>query len=57
MKRIICRCGNIVICMLFVVLRHNQINGIAPKYWDAFKELALGTKDYAENKITNEILC
>ena len=36
---------------------HNQINGIAPKYWDAFKEVALGTMDYAENKITNEILC
>lgn len=35
---------------------NNQINGIAPKYWGVFKEIALGTLNYAENKMSNEIL-
>ena len=35
---------------------NNQINSIAPKYWDAFKEVALGTLNYEYNRITNEIL-
>ena len=35
---------------------NNQINGIAPKYWGAFQELALGTLDYGWNQMTNEIL-
>lgn len=36
---------------------NNQINGVSPKYWDAFKEIAKGTMDYAENRLTNEVLC
>ena len=35
---------------------NNQINGIAPKYWTAFKELAVGVLDYGWNQMTNEIL-
>ena len=35
---------------------NNQINSISPKYWGAFKELALGTLDYGWNQMTNEIL-
>jgi hypothetical protein len=36
---------------------NNQINGIAPKCWGAFKEIALGTLNYIDNKMTNAILC
>ena len=35
---------------------NNQINGIAPKFWDTFKVIALGTLEYADNQMTNEIL-
>ena len=35
---------------------NNQINGVAPKYWGAFKEIALGVLKYRENVMTNEIL-
>ena len=35
---------------------NNQINGVAPKYWGAFKELALGTLNYAWNQMSNAIL-
>lgn len=35
---------------------NNQINGISPSRWGAFKELSLGTLDYAWNKMSNEIL-
>ena len=31
---------------------NNQINGIAPKYWTAFKELAVGVLDYGWNQMT-----
>lgn len=35
---------------------NNQINGIAPKYWGASKELAVGMLGYSWNQVTNEIL-
>ena len=35
---------------------NNQINSVAPKYWGAFKELALGTLNYGWNQMSNEIL-
>lgn len=35
---------------------NNQINSISPKYWGAFKELALGTLNYGWNQMSNEIL-
>ena len=35
---------------------NNQINSVSPKYWDAFKELALGTLNYGWNQMSNEIL-
>ena len=35
---------------------NNQINSVSPKYWGAFKELALGTLNYAWNQMSNEIL-
>ena len=35
---------------------NNQINSVAPKYWGAFKELALGVLDYGWNQMSNEIL-
>ena len=35
---------------------NNQINGIAPKYWGIYKEIALGTLNYEWNRMTNEIL-
>ena len=35
---------------------NNQINGISPKYWEAFKEFALGCLRYNHNRMTNEIL-
>ena len=35
---------------------NNQINGVSPKYWGAFKELAIGTLNYAWNQMSNEIL-
>ena len=35
---------------------HNQINGIAPKYWGAYKGLALGMLDFGWNQVSNEIL-
>ena len=35
---------------------NNQINGVAPKYHDAFKEIALGALNYGWNQMTNEIL-
>lgn len=35
---------------------NNQINSVSPKYWGAFKELALGTLNYGWNKMSNEIL-
>lgn len=35
---------------------NNQINSVSPKYWSAFKELALGTLDYGWNQMSNEIL-
>ena len=35
---------------------NNQINGVAPKYWDAFKEVALGVLKYGWNQMSNEIL-
>ena len=35
---------------------YNQINGVAPRYWDAMKTIARGTRDYAWNQMTNEIL-
>lgn len=34
----------------------NQINGVAPKYWDPMKTIARGTLDYTWNQMTNEIL-
>ncbi len=35
---------------------NNQINSVSPKYWGAFKELALGILNYEWNKMSNEIL-
>ena len=35
---------------------NNQINSVAPQYWNVFKEIALGTLNYTENQMTNEIL-
>ena len=35
---------------------NNQINSVSPKYWGAFKELALGTLKYGWNQMSNEIL-
>jgi hypothetical protein len=35
---------------------NNQINSVSPKYWKAYKEIALGTLDYGWNQLTNEIL-
>ena len=35
---------------------NNQINSVSPKYWGAFKELALGTLNYGWNQMSNEIL-
>ena len=35
---------------------NNQINSIAPKFWNRFKEIALGTINYAGNQLSNEIL-
>ncbi len=35
---------------------NNQINSVAPKYWGAFKELAIGVLNYGWNQMTNEIL-
>ena len=35
---------------------HNQSNSVSPKYWGAFKELALGTLNYGWNQMSNEIL-
>ena len=35
---------------------NNQINSVSPKYWGAFKELALGTLSYGWNQMSNEIL-
>ena len=37
--------------------RNNQINGVAPKFWERFKVYAKGTLDYADNKLTDAILC
>ena len=36
---------------------NNQINGISPSFWGTYKEFAKGTLEYAENQMTNEILC
>ena len=35
---------------------NNQINGVSPKYWCAFKELAKGVMNYGWNQMSNEIL-
>ena len=35
---------------------NNQINGVAPKHWGRFKEIALGSLKYGWNQMTNEIL-
>ena len=35
---------------------NNQINSVAPKYWGAFKELAIGVLNCGWNQMTNEIL-
>ena len=35
---------------------NNQINGIAPKYWGAYKEIAKGVLEYVGNQASNEIL-
>lgn len=35
---------------------NNQINSVAPKYWDVYKEIAMGTLNYGWNQMTNEIL-
>lgn len=35
---------------------NNQINSIDPKYWSAYKELALGALRYEWNQVSNEIL-
>lgn len=35
---------------------NNQINSVSPKYWSAFKEVALGTLKYGWNQMSNEIL-
>ena len=35
---------------------NNQINSVSPKYWGAFKELALGILNYGWNQMSNEIL-
>ena len=35
---------------------NNQINSVAPKYWGACQELALGTLNYGWNQMSNEIL-
>ena len=35
---------------------NNQINSVSPKYWGAFKELAIGTLNYGWNQMSNEIL-
>lgn len=35
---------------------NNQINSVSPKYWGAFKELALGTLSYGWNQMSNEVL-
>ena len=35
---------------------NNQINGVSPKYWGIFKELALGVLNYGWNQMSNEIL-
>ena len=36
---------------------NNQINGVAEKFWDFYKLVAIGTLEYAENQLTNAILC
>ena len=35
---------------------NNQINSVAPKYWGAFKEVAVGVLNCGWNQMTNEIL-
>ena len=35
---------------------HNQINGVAPKYWDSYKTIAMGVVGYVDNQISNEVL-
>ena len=35
---------------------NNQINSVSPKYWGAFKALALGSLNYGWNQMSNEIL-
>lgn len=35
---------------------NNQINSVSPKYWGAYKELALGTLNYGWNQMSNEVL-
>ena len=35
---------------------NNQINGVSPNDWGCLAEIGKGTLNYAENKITNEIL-
>ena len=35
---------------------NNQINGVSPKYWTIFKEVAKGTLNYGWNQMSNEIL-
>ncbi|MBR5323081.1 MAG: hypothetical protein IKU48_06010 [Clostridia bacterium] len=36
---------------------NNQINGISPKNWDYYKEVARGFLNYSYNQVSNEILC
>ena len=35
---------------------NNQINGIAPNFWDVYKIVALSVPEYIWNKVSNEIL-
>lgn len=35
---------------------NNQINGIAPKYWKSYKEIAIGMLGYGWNQVSNETL-
>ena len=35
---------------------NNQINGIAPKYWDIYKAAAKNFPDYVWNQVSNELL-
>ena len=35
---------------------NNQINGVSPKHWGQYKEIAIGLLKYGWNQMTNEIM-